>query len=309
MQTAVETLAEANDCHDDDPQRAATLLRKIDIADLPASEQPLYAFLLNHVLGEKLDEWTAAHAGMSRLLAGAGEAATPVLWRHAAVAATLSGATADAHRASTALAQATSVSPAQAGELVRLASAAFTVGSADAEHSGRDVLEALSSLQAPHWQLASALDTAAAASCNNIAATLSERPVADLQEPALRQALMSAAQCSQRLWQRCGTWVNRERACYGMAVAALASGDAAAGLDAARQGLALLDQHDAAGEQTVDRAFLELELSFACQRLGQNDEAVEARRRADTLATAFEEQSLKDWFAERVARNELLAAG
>ena len=48
---------EADACHDADPGRAAELLRRIDPAALPAERLPGLAFLLNHVLGEKLGAW------------------------------------------------------------------------------------------------------------------------------------------------------------------------------------------------------------------------------------------------------------
>jgi hypothetical protein len=147
----------------------------------------------------------------------------------------------------------------------------------------------------------------AAAACNNIAAELAERAPEDLREPSLRAALMGAALLSQRLWTRCGDWVNRQRACYGVAVAATALGEYAQALDAAQQGLALLDRHDTAGAETVDRAFLELELSFACRGLARDADAAAARARADAHAAAFDD-GLRHWYAQRCARHAQLTA-
>jgi hypothetical protein len=68
----------------------------------------------------------------------------------------------------------------------------------------------------------------------------------------------------------------------------------------------LIDANDAASEQSVDRAFLGLEASFALERLGQADEAVRTRATADALAAAFNDAGLETWYADRVARNEVL---
>lgn len=303
-----KSLAEADACHDADPARAAALLAGIDAAGLEAGERPHFAFLLNHVLGEKLGDWAQARHRQSALLAAADEAAPPVLWRQAAVAAMLAGELDAARRAVVGLARAAGVGEPQAQELLQLAAAVFQAPSRDAEPAAALAMHALQALDAPHWLSASALDTQAAAACNNLAAHLSERPVDELRSAALREAALRAALCSQRLWQRAGDWVNRERACYGVAVAAGAAGDAAAQLEAASDGLALLDRHDTAAEQTVDRAFLELERAHALQRLGRHGEANAARANADALAAAFEDASLTDWYRGRVERHRQLLA-
>lgn len=309
MQTDAQLLAEADACHDDEPPRAAQLLRQIDSGALGEGDRPLYAFLLNHVLGEKLGDWGVAHRRLAPLLAQVGEAAPAVLWRQGAVAAMLSGEGAAAAAAIAGLARVAPATELQATELVRLAAAGFTVPAAPAAHAGQIALAAMAALEAPHWQSGGALDTAAAATCNNLATALSDRSLEDLREPLLRDALLRAARCSQSLWQRAGNWVNHERACYGLAVAAGALGDAALQRDSAAQGLAQLDMHDSAHEEHVDRAFLELELAHACQRLGRSDEANAARARADALAGSFDDAFLAQWYAQRVQRHGQLLAG
>ena len=79
-------LDQADSCHDDDPHRAADLLRRIDPVALPAERLPGFAFLLNHVLGEKLGAWPEAHAMFAPLLRAAGEEPPLALWRQAATA-------------------------------------------------------------------------------------------------------------------------------------------------------------------------------------------------------------------------------
>ena len=150
---------------------------------LAEADRPLYAFLLNHVLGEKLGQWGAAQQRLSLLLAAAGAAAPPVLWRQYAVAATLAGDRDAAAEAAAELARAAGVSLGPAQDLVRLAAAVFQVPACDAAAAAATTLQALLSLEAPQWQTASALDTPAAACCNNLAAHLSDRPTAQLQSP------------------------------------------------------------------------------------------------------------------------------
>jgi hypothetical protein len=306
MSNDSKDLAEADACHDVDAPRAASLLAGIDAAALADDERPLYAFLLNHVLGEKLGHWAQARHRLDAVLACAGAAAPAVLWRQAAVAATLAGEPGAAARSSAALARAAGVGAQQARELVRLAAASFQVPRCDAESAAATTLQALQPFDAAHWHTASALDTAAAASCNNLAAQLSQRPVEQLRSPALREAALRAALCSQRLWQRAGNWVNHVRACYGVAVAAGAAADAPLQHDAATEGLALLERHDTAADQTVDRAFLELERAQALRRLGRQGEADAARARGDALAAAFGDEALSDWYRGRVERQRQL---
>jgi hypothetical protein len=306
MQSDDQRLNEADACHDEQPERAAALLLGLDPAQLDSERRPLLAFLANHVLGEKLSRWADANALLARLLAHAGAQAPAVLWRQAAVAAAMCGDDAAATQATDALAERAQVGTVQAAELVQLARVAFIVAGLDAPSAAQQVLAAMEPLDTAHWQQASALDTPAAASCNNIAADLSERPVAEL--PALHAALLRAARCSQRLWLRAGDWVHHERACYGLAVAHGALGEHAAALQAARDGLALLDGHDAANEQTVDRAFLELEQSFALHGLRDAAAAANARARADALAARFDDDALQDWYGQRVQRHHALRA-
>ena len=86
-----------------------------------------------------------------------------------------------------------------------------------------------------------------------------------------------------------------------------ALGDGVEGATQARSGLALLDEHDQAGEENVDRAFLELELAMGLRLAGRPGRA-EALARALALAARFGEAWLDRWFADRQTRNEALAA-
>ena len=300
-------LDEANACHDGDPLRGAELLRRIHAHALEPKQWPLLAFLFNHVLGEKLGLWSDAH-GRNAELAGLAGGSQPVL-RHAAVAASLAGDVAAAAALCHALATAAHSSQAQAAELVQLAATALRLPSLPAAPAAAQTQAALAVLSANHWLMKNELDVPAAAQCNNLGSHLVDRPLADLAVPDLRAALEHAAICAQRLWQRAGSWVNHERACYLRALAASAQGDATAALAHASEGLALLDEHDTGNAETVDRAFLGLEESFALHRLGRTDEAAASRSKADVFAAAFGDDALRSWFNDRVARNATLLNG
>lgn len=309
MNTHRQQLQEADACHDDDPSRAAELLQRIDPAALDAGERSLLAFLLNHVLGEKRNDWARANALQHDLLAACGDSAAPVLWRQAAAAASLAGDGRATAQASRRLAEAVGVDSVMAAEMVQLAALGFELPRADAQTAAARVNAAMHALQGAPWQTGCPFDGPAAATCNNIASELGARPVAELRSTALRAALIAAAEHSRRLWQRCGDWVNHERACYGVAVAANAAADAGKASSAASHGLALLDEHDHANDQTVDRAFLELERAFAFESLGRTEDAAAARRRSAALADAFADDALKSWYAQRVSRHDALRAG
>jgi hypothetical protein len=101
--------------------------------------------------------------------------------------------------------------------------------------------------------------------------------------------------------------VNRERAQYLSAMAANALSNSIEGIDTARAGLALLDRHDPAGDENVDRAFLELELAMGL-RLAEQPDRADALGRASGLAAQFGDAFLDRWFSDRHTRNEALAA-
>lgn len=299
-------LAQADACHDAQPATAGAWLRTLPLQQLSAASWPRTAVLINHVLGELLGEWPEADRRQRELVAAAGAQATPVLLRHAAVSARLAQSP-DAPAATAALAQACGVSLPQADELVAVAAASFQLSPGPAVEAASRALSALRALKQPPWQSSGPLDTAAAVACNNIASHFIERPIAELDLPAVRAVIADAALLSQTFWLRAGTWVNHERAWYLRAMASHALHEPEQAMLHAQQGLALIDAHDAANEQRVDRAFLTLELALAYQRIGRAQQAAEARAKALVLAEAFDEPGLREWFDERLTRHEALA--
>lgn len=299
-------LAQADAIHDDEPQRALELLRGLDMAALPVGRLSRLSFLLDHVLGEKFDLWNEALEGQRRLVARAGLYVTPVIFRHAAVAAQIAGDAPLARTWTQALAASADAPVAKARALVTLGAVAFSVSRQGAEAAGRLALQALQPLAALHALPGPGLDAAFGAVANNLASELLERPLPQLAQPDLHTALQLAAQHAQRFWERAGTWLQRERAHYLSAMSANALGDGTQGAAQARAGLALLDEHDTAANEDVDRAFLELELAMGL-RLSEQPGQGDALARALALAAKFGDAFLDRWFADRHARNEALA--
>ena len=304
--SATDLLDQANACHDDDVPRGAALLRAIDAAALPVARQPLYAFLLNHVLGEKLGAWAEALGLHQRLLALPAPAA--VLWRQAGAAALALGDPTQSERAAAAYAAANDTDAARAREVLQLSAATYQVPGRDAETAARVAHAAIEPFDTEAWSAASPLDGTVAAALNNLASGLQERPLPDLRAPALRDALRRSADLAHRFWLRAGTWVNAERALYLRAMVGNALGDARTARAHALEALALLDAHDTAHAESVDRAFIELERAHACHGLGLPEEATAAAASADRLAAAFGDAGLTRWYDSRRARLALLPA-
>ena len=312
-----ERLTVAQACHDDDPARAAALLRTIDPTRLAPERWPLLAFLFNHVLGEKLADWNEAAQRQRQLLAAAAPAPATALWRHAAMAARIAAsrpnaigpetARPSAAELSAAFAESAAAPPELCEDVLEFGIASLCAPTLDAEAAAQRVRAAVARFDAPRWQASGPLDATVAAGANNVAGGLLERPAPDLQHPALRTALIEAATLAHRFWRRAGTWVNHERALYLLAMAHNAIGEAREAHAHAIDALALLDRHDTTQAEFVDRAFIELERWHACRRLALADDAARARSAAQQLAERFGDDGLQRWFDGRVRALDALA--
>lgn len=299
--TPLALLDEADACHDDEPARAADMLRRIDPSALPADRLPGLAFLFNHVLGEKFGAWAEAHGLHAAVLRAAGPSPAIGLWRQAATAAQLAHDDAEAARLTAALGAASGATLAQAQDVVTLTAAMYRLPTQAASDRAATVEAASAPLAAPHWDGPGPLDAAVAACLNSIASTLVELPTAEARQEPLRATIEEAARLAERFWLRAGTWVHHERAAYLRAMAGNALGDAAAARGHALRALALLDANDTAQAESVDRAFIELERARACRDLALHAEAEAAQQSADALAAGFGDAGLDAWFAKRRA--------
>ncbi len=304
--SADELLARADAIHDDDPPLALALLRRIDAARLAPALRPRLSFLVNHVIGEKFDLWQEALATQCTIVAAAAPIMTSTLWRQAAIAAQIADDATRARDWIRALATSGRASLTTAQALVNLGAIGFSTPTLDAETAGRSTLRALQPLAALHALPGTGLDSAFGIVTNNLASDLLERRLGDLGQPDLRTALDLTAEHAQHFWRRAGQWLELERASYLRAMTANALGEGACAAAHARAGLDLIDAHDGAHTQDVDRAFLQLELAQGLRLAGRD--AAAASDRAITLAAAFGDAALDKWFADRVRRNEALAA-
>lgn len=306
---ATELLQAADACHDEDPTQAIGLLRQIDADALNPAQRPRFAFLLNHVLGEKQGLHAEVWLRQQAVLAACRDEVTLPVLRHAGAAARLAGDSAGADHVAVRLANVAQVDRAHAADLLALTAASFEVPRLDGEAAAQAAQAALALLAQPAWRAAGALDAAAAAMVNNIVSNLVERPLPELAIPSLRQAMTEGAELAQDLWHRAGQWVQHERAHYLRALVANALGDAVTAELQARAGLVLLANFDSAGNEKVDEAFLRSELAHALAQLGRAADAQVERTQAEATIEALGDAGISAWFNGRVARQQALDAG
>jgi hypothetical protein len=135
-----------------------------------------------------------------------------------------------------------------------------------------------------------------AAICNNIASSLLE---CDLGDRGNADALLLAARASNRFWSKIGGWVEEERSQYLLALTFNALGDYKKGLEVARSGLSTIDHN---GEEDIDRAFLNVELAFAAQNLGDFETFDRSRQLASAIMSNVVDPDLQSWFQKLFAK-------
>jgi len=287
MTSVLEQLDHVDRIHDDDPQEAARLLRALDIAAVPEDKLRLLAFLVNHVLGQRLGRWDEALQRVAPLAARA-EAPLPVLRQHA-VAAHLAGDADGAARATDELAHRAGAAADTTALLVRACALEFSAGIDP---------PALAALAARAVGVApSALDAAFGVAFNNTTQRLYYDTRAARLTPSLRQALSRGADAALAFWLRTPGWREHERALYLCAKVALHTGELPAAVAAVERALAIVAVH---GEDAVERAFLLQLHAAALARAGQPARAERVRAEVATLSAGLE-QSTRDLLAQDAA--------
>ena len=280
--------------HDRDPQAAAAALRTLaHDGEVPATEHRRFAWLVNHVMGEKLSQWSAAADTLERVAPTTAEPACVVQW---AVASLLAGRAVRALSLLPRIAALGECSPAVAQAAVLLAVLQYASPEVPVQERTQAFNGLLATVQAAPDRLGR-LSTLVAGSLNNITSRLMDDQGADAADPAYRQALTDGAQACRGVWRAVGNWMNHERADYLVALCANRLANYQAAKDAAQSGLATIDAH---GSEDVDRAFLLLELARAHRGLAEDGPAQAARADAMTLAQAFT-PDLREWFDSRAA--------
>jgi hypothetical protein len=284
--TGEELLDEIDRIHDGEPERAATGLRSLDAAGLPAGRLPLLGFLLLHVIGEKLGAWAEAADRLDALVRARQDAPLAVV-AHAAAAARL--AERSPNPALEALAAAGGA--AEARTLVALGALGWRPPADDAAFAGE--LERLAT-ESERYEANGPLNQRLAIAFNNTTSSLLDRAAETVPLPTA-SALRAGADAALRFWTAAGTWVNHERALYLRALVANRVGDFASARDDCRQALAIIAAH---GGEDVDRAFLLLQLAGALTRLGEAIEGQAALAEARGVAAAWDDEGLANWFRQ-----------
>jgi pyrroline-5-carboxylate reductase len=270
--STTDTLAEIDRYHDAEPERAAAALRALDATALEETAQRSYAFLVNHVLGEKLGQWAEAALRLAPL-ARAG--APLAVLRQCAVAARLAGDAAQAGAAVALLAAQAGADRSAAQLVVEVAAlGCTTLTSAHAAPLMRLAARAAALPAGP-------LDAAFAAGFNNVTTALyyatREAPLL----ATLRGGLRRGAEAALLFWLRAGGWQEHERAHYLRAKIALRTGEPVAAVAHAERGLAIVAAN---GDDAVEKAFLLPLLAAAVERCGDRSRAAALRVEVEALA-------------------------
>jgi hypothetical protein len=278
--------------HDKDPKATAEALRRM--ADDKAVEpQNLrrFAWLVNHLMGEKLEQWDKAASTLEKVVADCSEA--PCL-SQLAVAATLSGKPVRALALLPRIAQLAEAPVAAANAAVQLGILQFAKPSDTLGTQVQAFIGVLAVLEPLVGQLGK-LATPIAGHLNNVTSRLMDNEGADVRDPQYREALMRGANAAKTIWSAAGNWMNHERADYLVALCGNRLQDHSVAKEAAVRGIQTIAE---GGTEDVDRAFLLLELSRAERGLGNGQAASAAREEAMRLADAFD-SDLRSWFDSR----------
>jgi hypothetical protein len=288
-------LDEIDRVHDAEPARAAEMLRAFDSTGLPVPRLGQLAFLLNHVLGEKLGLWNEAAERIAALATR--PEAPPGVWRQLFAAQTLRGDALGAAAARIGLARTVDAKDSDAniaGELTVLAYVADPLAHA---------ADVLALAKAANVDEETPLDAALAASFNNVTGRILEASRKIVLGATEKQALQAGAEAARRFWYRAGQWLQHERADYLCAKVDLRIGAVAEAARAAERGLRLVEAN---GNDAIERAFLLLPLAAALAAMGDHKRADALREEAEALAQKFDEDLRKAFEQDK---EELAASG
>ncbi len=284
--------------HDTQPERLAQELEQLELDGLPSDQAANLLKLANHTLGEHLNNWERACVFSRRV----GQM-VPMEQQPGALSVQL------------ALAEQMGGDPVQAAQIELAAMVrAATAGDSSAA-------EPLSTLLELRLAMASAL-----AGCSRTAEAvelyenvLALVPMLGARPPIVRSlavasnnmandllALSNRSAAQQRLmrrcaevafanWRLCGTWENEERALYLLQLICHAQGDYAGALNFAERALAIIQ---AQGPEPIDEGFILLAKSASLWCDQQPDQAAVALRKANALASQWQDADLQAAFQE-----------
>jgi hypothetical protein len=251
--------------HADAPEQVASRLPDGLASTRTPAQVLAWIRLATHVMGEHLGRWDEGLALLEQARGGCGDDVTALagLTRHQAALHWCAGRATPTDE----------LPPLEAvGALSVAASALVERGDLDRAVDAYARAEQLAAAGVPDGSPAL---RALAIGGNNLAAMLQTRPD---RSDAQTQAMLSAAQSGLRWWQRAGTWLQVERAHWRIARCRLSAGDGTGAAQAAREGLAVCNAHDA---PPFERFFLHVALAQALKAAG--DEAGHQAARQDAL--------------------------
>lgn len=280
--------------HDTESERLATELEAANFDELTGDMPGQCLRLSNHTIGEHLADWPRARRFAEAVwLAQKHQSPGEAFSANLAVARFMDGAEA--------LAQQAEIDALQKADdqlaaylTVKSLIAGALAGSRRFSDAGLVIVAA--NHLAMDLNASEAANRSMAVANNNLASDLVESLELDANGVRL---MLDCAEAAQTFWNRCGTWVNEERALYLLALVHNRSGDHRLGLEHA---LAALDVIAENGEEPVDEAFIHLAASVAYSGLDELTSATEQLAKADALVESWSDESLVSWYQDERAK-------
>lgn len=278
---------------DDTVAVAARLEVAIELVhDAPQAAQ--YSNIVNHVIGEHLNDWRHAAGLVSSVAAKLkDEPAAASTWAALCVAYSLAGELTEAVVAESRALAVAKAHPLATLTRVRMQLVTGLMGLKRLDEAARVYVAALE--MADQIGDKSNADRSIAVTSNNLASELCEKENRNKEQTAL---MLKAAHAARSAWLRAGDWMNDERADYLLALTHNAAGQHGQALEFARRGLATIASN---GKEDVDAAFLHLTSARAHGAMGHAREREEELTKADILAEGFD-AGTRDWFNKERAK-------
>lgn len=284
-------LKQALDIHDGNPVLAGKLLKEIVFEGLNEGEKNTFSWLVNHVFGDALSDWSSAFT----LLDSSKYTGSHLFLINLSVAAYCSG----------------NPLRALAAELVcvelidsDLMEVKLLIAMQCLAHMRRaivfsDFLFIFSSYSREiNCEVAPVVGKSLAAVLNNLVSNFIDDAELEIDNAFHRQVAVEAAVKCKELWLHFGTWINHERSLYLCALTFIKFEEWSLAIESVNEALIIIESN---GAENVDKAFLLLESAKAYKELGEHVKARAHLDEADYLAEQFD-QSLVSWFLDMRSR-------
>ena len=286
-----------SECWRDHANDTVAVAARLEVALELVREAPQaaqYSNIVNHVVGEHLNDWrhaaTLVSSAASRLKEEPASASTFIAL---CVAQWLAGDVTEAVVAEGRALKLAGGNPLATLSRARMQLVTGLMGLKRHEEAARVYASALEMAAAIGDK--SAADRAVAVTSNNLASELCERAT---RTPVQTELMLKAALAARTHWLRAGDWMNDERADYLLALCHNAANLHAQALEFARRGLSTIARN---GKEDVDAAFLHLCAARALGAQGLSAERQAELTQADILSESFD-AGTKEWFGKERAK-------